>query len=114
MKGKLSTGVVFLAGLSLAGTAVHAADPAPPSQSTSLQARVERKAAEKTALARVPGGVIKEGELEKEHGRTVWSFDIGQPTGANITEVQVDAMTGRVVSVNTETPADQAKEAAED
>lgn len=113
MKARLSTIVMFLAGLSVAG-AVYAADPAPSSPSISAPAKIDRAVAEKTALARVPGGIIKEGELEKEHGHTVWSFDIAQPTSADITEVQVDAMTGRVISVSRETPADQAKEAAED
>ena len=32
----------------------------------------------------------------------------------DIKEVAVDALTGEVLSVDTETPADQAKEAAED
>jgi uncharacterized membrane protein YkoI len=33
------------------------------------KSKIERAAAEKIALARVPGGQIKEGELEKEHGK---------------------------------------------
>jgi hypothetical protein len=81
---------------------------------TGAEAKIERAAAERIALARVPGGHIKEGELEKEHGVLVWSFDIALPASADITEVQVDAVSGAVVSVVTETPADQAKEAAED
>jgi hypothetical protein len=32
----------------------------------------------------------------------------------NITELQVDALTGEIVSVKVETPKDQAKEAAAD
>ena len=72
--------------------------------------KIERAAAEKVALARVPGGEIKEGELETEHGKLVWSFDIAQKTSVNITEVQVDANTGEVVAVEIETPDDQAHE----
>jgi uncharacterized membrane protein YkoI len=48
--------------------------------------------------------------LEKEHGRLVWSFDIAQPSTQDITEVQVDAKTGQVVSIEKETPAKEAKE----
>ena len=33
------------------------------------EARVTRADAEHTALARVPNGTVKEGELEKEHGK---------------------------------------------
>ena len=78
------------------------------------KATIERAAAEKIALARVPGGAIKEAELETEHGKLVWSFDIAQKSSPNVIEVQVDAKTGEIVSVETETPGDQAKEAAAD
>jgi hypothetical protein len=78
------------------------------------KARIERAAAEKLALARVPGGEVTEAELETEHGRLVWSFDIAQKTSPDITEVQVDANTGEVVAVETETPDDQAREDDED
>jgi uncharacterized membrane protein YkoI len=78
------------------------------------KATIERAAAEKIALSRVPGGTIKEGELETEHEKLVWSFDIAQKSSPNIIEVQVDAKTGEIVSVETESPADQAKEAAAD
>ncbi len=78
------------------------------------QAKITRAAAEKTALTKAPGGTIKDGELEKEKGRLIWSFDISTPGSRDITEVAVDAITGAVVSVDKETPAQQAKEKAED
>jgi len=74
--------------------------------------KIERAVAEKIALARAPGGYVKEAELEKEHGKLVWSFDISRPASPDITEVQVDAMTGEVVAVEKETPHDEAREAA--
>jgi hypothetical protein len=76
------------------------------------QQRISRAEAEKTALARVPGGKTISGKLEKEKGRQVWSFDISMPGSRNITEVWVDARTGEVVGTQIETPAEQAKEAA--
>ena len=78
------------------------------------QAKITKAQAEKTALARVPHGTIKSGELEKEHGKLVWSFDISTPHTRNITEVQVDAKTGKIVIVEVETPKDQAKEEGAD
>jgi uncharacterized membrane protein YkoI len=78
------------------------------------EARITEDAARKIALATTPKGKIKESELEKEHGKLVWSFDIALPGAKDITEVQVDAKTGEVVSKEVETAADQAKEAAED
>lgn len=77
------------------------------------QAKISRADAERTALAKVPGGTIKEGGLEKEKGKLVWSFDIAQPGSKNITEIQVDAITGAVLSVDIETPEKEAKEKKE-
>jgi hypothetical protein len=78
------------------------------------QAKVSRADAEKTALAQVPNGSIKEGELEKEHGKLIWSFDIATPGTQDIKEVAVDAVTGAVIGVENETPEQQAKEKAAD
>jgi hypothetical protein len=78
------------------------------------EAKVSRADAEKTALAKVPGGTVKEGELEKEKGKLIWSFDISIPDSKDIKEVQVDAITGEVVSVEMETAAAEAKEKKKD
>jgi uncharacterized membrane protein YkoI len=78
------------------------------------QAKITKAEAQKIALDRVPGGTIKEGEIEKEKGKLLWSFDIATPGTKDITEVQVDAMTGQVLDVSKETAADQEKEKKED
>jgi hypothetical protein len=44
----------------------------------------------------------------------VWSFDIAGPGTPDITEILVDAKTGKIISTQTESPRDQAKEAAAD
>jgi PBP1b-binding outer membrane lipoprotein LpoB len=74
------------------------------------QARVSKAEAEKTALNSVPGGMIKEGELEKEHGKLIWSFDISTAGQSGVTEVQVDAITGAIISSVHESAAAEAKE----
>lgn len=74
--------------------------------------KLSRTEAQGIALAKVPGGTVKEGELEKEHGRLVWSFDLAKPSTANITEIQVDAQTGEIVLQEIETPADERTESA--
>jgi len=76
------------------------------------EAKVSKADAEKTALAKVPNGTIKEGELEKEKGKLIWSFDITTPDTKDITEVNVDAITGDVVSVEKEAAESETKEAA--
>lgn len=74
------------------------------------QAKISKEQAQQTALAKVPNGTVKDGELEKEKGKLIWSFDISTPDSKDITEVAVDAITGDVVSVDKETPEQQAKE----
>jgi uncharacterized membrane protein YkoI len=74
------------------------------------EAKITKADAEKIALARVPNGTIKESELEKEKGKLIWSFDVATPGTKNITEVNVDAITGQIVAVDIETPEKEAKE----
>ena len=78
------------------------------------EAKVSKDDAQKTALAKVPNGTIKKGELEKEKGKLIWSFDLTTPDTKDITEVNVDAITGDVVSVEKEAAESEAKKAAED
>jgi uncharacterized membrane protein YkoI len=77
----------------------------------SKDTKITKAEAAKIALARVPNGTIKESELEKEKGKLIWSFDVATPGTKNITEVNVDAITGEIVAVDIETPE---KEKAED
>jgi uncharacterized membrane protein YkoI len=72
--------------------------------------KIGKSAAEKIALSKVETGTIQSAELEEEHGKLIWSFDISTPRTKNITEVQVDARNGRIVSIQIETPAAQMKE----
>jgi uncharacterized membrane protein YkoI len=76
------------------------------------EAKISKETAEQTALAKVPNGTIKEAEIEKEHGKLIWSFDVTTPDTKEITEVNVDAATGDVVSVEKESAESEAKEAA--
>jgi uncharacterized membrane protein YkoI len=54
------------------------------------QAEITKAEAEKIALDKVPGGTIKEGGIEKEKGKVIWSFDIATPGTKDITEVLSD------------------------
>jgi uncharacterized membrane protein YkoI len=78
------------------------------------QAKITKAHAEQIALAKVSRGTIKSAEIENEKGYLVWSFDIARPDTRDITEVLVDAKTGKIISIQTETPRDQAHEAATD
>jgi Predicted membrane protein len=89
-------------------------DAAPSEEQLAKEAKIARSEAEHIALSKVPDGRVSSGELEREHGMLIWSFDIAKAGTRNINEVQVDAKTGKVVSVKIETPKDQAEEAAAD
>ncbi len=114
MKTKGLLGSLFTHAL-LAAFAASTAAAAHESQATlKREAKVTEATAQKTALANAPGGTIRSTELEKEPGRLIWSFDIATPRSQNVTEVQVDATSGNIVSTQIEPPADQAKEATAD
>ncbi len=82
-----------------------------PSQAALLkQAKVSEAQARGIALQHVPDGRIRSSELEREGGRLIWSFDIARPKTRDITEIQVDARSGKMVMQQLETPKQQAAE----
>jgi hypothetical protein len=72
------------------------------------QAKITKERAQEVALKRAPGNV-ESAELEREHGKLVYSFDIRNAKGT-IDEVQVSAITGRVVRVEHENKKQEAAE----
>ena len=109
----LSMGLLALGLGSLASAQTAAPKKSKIPASLKSQAKISVEQARTTAITKVPGE-IKEEELEKENGKLVYSFDI-QATGQNdITEVQVSAIDGTIVSVEKETAASEAKEKKQD
>ncbi|MEA2165893.1 MAG: hypothetical protein QOK37_4020 [Thermoanaerobaculia bacterium] len=78
------------------------------SKTTKQQPKITMEQARATALAKAPGKVTSE-ELENEKGKLIYSFDIAT-SKTDVTEVNVDAMNGKIVAVQHENAA---KEAAE-
>ncbi|MBU6365283.1 MAG: PepSY domain-containing protein [Gemmatimonadetes bacterium] len=62
------------------------------------EATITEAAAAATALAKVPGGSIMFVELEKTHGKLVYTYDITVAGKKGMDVVEVDAKTGAVVS----------------
>lgn len=107
--------ILFSALVCAAATHASAwAHDAATAQDLSKEAKVSKDAAQKTALDAVPGGVVASSELEREHGKLVWSFDIKRAGSKDITEIQVGAVSGVIVSKEIENAQAQAKEAAAD
>jgi uncharacterized membrane protein YkoI len=76
-------------------------------------AKLSEADARQVVMAKLPNATIKEAELEKEHGKIIWSFDITVPD-KSITEVNVNAVTGELVGMEKEDAKAEAKEKAED
>jgi|SRR5476651_1679045 uncharacterized membrane protein YkoI len=107
MKKFLATGI----GVILALTAAIGFAAEENQAQLARETKITRSEARHLALKEVPKGTVKSGEIERENGRLIWSFDISKRGSANITEVQVNATSGRIESVQTESPRDQASEA---
>ena len=120
MKSRIAASMV-VATLGLAPLALNAAETTTTTKTVKKTTVVESQAdlqkeakitmakAREIALAKVKGGKIESGEIERENGKLIYSFDI-KTSKPGITEVNVNAMTGKVVDVHTENAA---KEAAE-
>ncbi len=74
----------------------------------SREAKITKEQAQETALKRAPG-TVESSELEREHKQLVYSFDIRNAKGT-IDEVQVSAITGKVVRVEHENKRQEADE----
>ena len=73
----------------------------PELQADEAQAKIGAEQARETALRAVPG-IVKDSELETEHGRLIYSFEIKRLGERGITEVNVSAMDGSIVNVHRE------------
>lgn len=68
------------------------------------KAKIAPADAQKTAQAKFPAAKIKSGELENEAGKLIYTFDIQQAGVKGIEEVNIDAMTGAIISTTHEAP----------
>jgi hypothetical protein len=82
-----------------------------PAMAQTRHPLVSMQTARARALAVVPRGRVRSAELEREHGRLIYSFDIAVPGRAGIEEVQISALTGRLISRRHESPAAERREA---
>ena len=113
------TPYIALAFLAVAGTAAGA-------QASTHHAKVETQAelqkeakmnmtdARALAMKTVPNASIQAGEIEREGGKLIYSFDMKVAGKTGIDEVNIDAMTGTLVSNKHETPKAERAEARAD
>ena len=105
------TSPALLTLLALAAPLALSAQPIAGSARLKAQARVTGDSARRIALAQVPNGRIRSGEIERERGKLIYSFDIAVAGKSGIEEVNVDALTGAVAGHEHETPARERAEA---
>ena len=78
------------------------------------EAKISEADARATALKEVPNGSVKSEELEREHGKLIYSYDITVPGKSGIDEVNINAIDGTVVAKQHETPKAEKNEAAQE
>lgn len=78
------------------------------------QAKISADSARAIAMAEVPGGTIQSSELEREHGKLIYSYDVKVDGKPGIEEVNVDAKTGKLIAHEHETPKAEKREAAQE
>jgi hypothetical protein len=112
------TQLIPVVALAVAGMA--GAQQPGPHKKAETQAELQKEAkmtmAEARALAERtnPKASIKTGEIEREGGKLIYSFDMKTPGKSGIDEVNIDAMTGKLIANQHETPKDEAAEAKAD
>jgi uncharacterized membrane protein YkoI len=81
-----------------------------------LQKEAKMTMADARVLAQktVPTGKIASGEIEREGGKLIYSFDMKVAGKSGIDEVNIDAMTGTLIANQHETPKDEKAEAKAD
>ena len=80
--------------------------------SLAKRAKVAESAAAETAQKRVPKGKIQAVELEMEKGKLMYSYELKTEGKSGTDEVNVNAITGKVIGVSHESEAAEKKEAA--
>src|SRR3981081_3022767 len=116
MKSKLAV-LTLVAAFGLGTAVVHADDTKSTKKETKKtedqaalqkEAKISLEKAREIALKKAPGKV-ESSELEREHGKLIYSFDI--PTSkTDITEVHVDAIDGKIVAGEQESAKKEADE----
>jgi uncharacterized membrane protein YkoI len=99
--------------LSIACLAVGTSLAATTTKKT-MHPKITESVARAIAQAKVPHGKVKSHELERESGHLIYSYDFVVPGKSGIDEVNIDAMTGKVIAVEHEGHKAEKKELAKE
>lgn len=101
---------VLVVAMMLGGAARSGAQPARAPTAPHKEAKIPEADARRTALAAVPGGKVQSHELEREHGKLIYSYDIKVAGKPGVEEVNVDAITGAIIAHEHEDAKTERKE----
>ena len=101
--------LIAVTSLALALVLETAVSHAPTQAELQKEAKISMEKARHIATEKVPHAKIASEELEREHGKLIYSFDM-KTSEPGVTEVNIDAMNGKVISVHHESPASEAAE----
>jgi uncharacterized membrane protein YkoI len=110
MKSKFAVMVLSVV-LAAGATAVHPAETRGKTDEQAAmqkEARISLEKAREIAVKKAPGKV-ESSELEREHGKLIYSFDI-RTSKTEITEVNVSAIDGKIIAVAHESAKKEADE----
>src|SRR6476660_6540715 len=112
----MTRNVAFIAALMLATSSAYAQTTYKKDVPTALakEARIDEATAAAAARARIPYGTIRSVELEREKGRLIYSYDFIVAGKKGVEEVNIDAVTGKVIATEHESAATDRGEAAHD
>ncbi len=66
------------------------------------EAKITEDQAKDVAMKRYPKATINSTELEREHGRLIYSMELAVPGRSGVQEVNVSAITGKLVNIEHE------------
>lgn len=115
MRSTLLTLLLVAAPAAVLAQATPAPTPTPTPRATAhhrMTGMISKDSATTIALAKVANATVTSSELEREHGKMIYSFDLTVAGQEGTTEVNVDAHTGAVVGTEHESAAAERAEAA--
>ena len=90
--------------------ASNPADQAADQAKLQKEAKISMDEAKEIALKHVHNGKIESSELEREHGKLIYSFDVREEGRKDVTEVNVNAKDGKIVGIHHENAKKEATE----
>lgn len=104
---KIVAGTVLLALAAVAGAAPPVSYERDVPDALAKDVKVSEEAACKAAVARVGGGEVVSLELEREHGKLLYSVDVKLAGKPGVEEVEINAIDGNVIGVEHEADDDE-------